>query len=123
MIVGGGPTGLTLSTLLGKLGVRSLLLERAPALTTHPQAHFVNNRTMEVGAGTCLSQHYGDGCSHLPATASHLLNVGLPCLNPGCPFVIDQHAGKERRYMIHFATLKAGSPDFEHMGLNAGCLS
>ena len=55
MIVGAGPTGLTLSTLLGKLGVKSLLLERAPALTTHLQAHFVNNRTMEVGAGTCLS--------------------------------------------------------------------
>ena len=55
MIVGAGPTGLTLSTLLGKLGVKSLLLERAPALTTHPNAHFVNNRNMEVGAGNCLS--------------------------------------------------------------------
>lgn len=37
IIVGAGPTGLTLSRLLSQQGVRSLLLERAPALTTHPQ--------------------------------------------------------------------------------------
>jgi choline dehydrogenase-like flavoprotein len=37
VIVGAGPTGLTLSRLLSQQGVRSLLLEAAPALTTHPQ--------------------------------------------------------------------------------------
>ncbi|KAK9819702.1 hypothetical protein WJX72_001426 [[Myrmecia] bisecta] len=47
-IAGGGPTGLTLSILLSRLGVPSLLLERSAALTKHPQAHFINNRTMEV---------------------------------------------------------------------------
>lgn len=37
IIAGAGPTGLTLSTLLSQFGIPSLLLERAQALTTHPQ--------------------------------------------------------------------------------------
>ena len=37
VIVGAGPTGLTLSALLSRMGVASLLLERAPSLTEHPQ--------------------------------------------------------------------------------------
>lgn len=47
-IVGAGPAGLTLSALLSKFGVPSILLERAPALPTHPQAHFINLRSMEI---------------------------------------------------------------------------
>ncbi|EEH52813.1 uncharacterized protein MICPUCDRAFT_48712 [Micromonas pusilla CCMP1545] len=49
LIVGGGPVGLTLSYLLSRAGVDSTLIERrADGATTHPQAHFVNNRTMEI---------------------------------------------------------------------------
>lgn len=47
-IVGAGPAGLTLSALLSRLGVPSILLEKAPALPTHPQAHFINLRSMEI---------------------------------------------------------------------------
>lgn len=47
-IVGAGPAGLTLSALLSKFGVPSILLERAPELPTHPQAHFINLRSMEL---------------------------------------------------------------------------
>ena len=47
-IVGGGPVGLTLALLLSKLGVRSTVLERLPAPSPHPQAHFINVRSMEV---------------------------------------------------------------------------
>ena len=48
VVVGAGPTGLTAALLLAKYGVPSLVLERSAALTTHPQAHFINHRTMEV---------------------------------------------------------------------------
>ena len=48
VIVGGGPVGLTMSILLSRLGVDSQLVERRAAPTTHPQAHFVNNRTREI---------------------------------------------------------------------------
>ena len=37
VIVGAGPTGLTLSKLLSQLGVQSLVAERASSITTHPQ--------------------------------------------------------------------------------------
>lgn len=49
-IVGGGPSGLLLSNLLSTYNTPSLLLEaRAPdQLFRHPQAHFMNTRTMEI---------------------------------------------------------------------------
>ena len=48
LIIGAGPVGLTLSALLRQLSVPSLVVERARRLTTHPQAHFINTRTMEI---------------------------------------------------------------------------
>lgn len=47
-IIGAGPAGLTLSALLSKFEVPSILLEKTPALPTHPQAHFINLRSMEI---------------------------------------------------------------------------
>jgi hypothetical protein len=43
---------LPLSTCSLPLGVGHVILERAAALTQHPQAHFINHRTMEVGSGS-----------------------------------------------------------------------
>jgi 2-polyprenyl-6-methoxyphenol hydroxylase-like FAD-dependent oxidoreductase len=48
LIVGGGPSGLMLSRLLDSYGTPSTVLEASPSLTTHPQAHFLNTRTMEI---------------------------------------------------------------------------
>jgi 2-polyprenyl-6-methoxyphenol hydroxylase-like FAD-dependent oxidoreductase len=48
VIIGGGPTGLTLALLLARRGIRSLLLERDTAPQPHPAAHILNTRTMEV---------------------------------------------------------------------------
>ena len=48
LIVGAGPTGLTLSALLSRFGIDHLVCERRARPTMHPQAHFVNNRTMEI---------------------------------------------------------------------------
>lgn len=47
-IVGAGPAGLTLSGLLSHFGVPSIVFEKASALPTHPQAHFINFRSMEI---------------------------------------------------------------------------
>ncbi|XP_075656926.1 uncharacterized protein LOC142627034 isoform X1 [Castanea sativa] len=48
LIVGAGPVGLVLSILLTKLGVKCAVLEKGKSFSKHPQAHFINNRTMEV---------------------------------------------------------------------------
>jgi 2-polyprenyl-6-methoxyphenol hydroxylase-like FAD-dependent oxidoreductase len=47
-IVGGGPVGLSLSLQLGRLGIRSVLVEQNASITTHPKARGVWARTMEL---------------------------------------------------------------------------
>ncbi|XP_010103188.2 uncharacterized protein LOC21390160 isoform X2 [Morus notabilis] len=48
LIVGAGPVGLVLSILLTKLGIKCAVLEKNKNFSNHPQAHFINNRSMEV---------------------------------------------------------------------------
>ncbi|KAJ7980129.1 FAD/NAD(P)-binding oxidoreductase family protein [Quillaja saponaria] len=48
LIIGAGPVGLILSILLTKLGVTCAVIERSKTFSKHPQAHFINNRSMEV---------------------------------------------------------------------------
>ncbi|KAG9446658.1 hypothetical protein H6P81_012786 [Aristolochia fimbriata] len=48
LIVGAGPVGLLLSILLTKLGIKCAVLEKNASFSQHPQAHFINNRSMEI---------------------------------------------------------------------------
>ena len=48
LIVGGGPVGLYASALLSSYGVPSLLVERSAQPSTHPRAHLINTRSMEL---------------------------------------------------------------------------
>jgi 2-polyprenyl-6-methoxyphenol hydroxylase-like FAD-dependent oxidoreductase len=49
LVVGGGPVGLATAFMLEKLyNVPTRVVERQKSPTSHPQAHFVNLRTMEV---------------------------------------------------------------------------
>lgn len=48
VIAGAGPVGLTLSALLSRYGVGNVVLEKKRELPKHPQAHFINCRSMEI---------------------------------------------------------------------------
>ncbi|KAF7808622.1 FAD/NAD(P)-binding oxidoreductase family protein [Senna tora] len=48
LVIGAGPVGLILSILLTKLGIKCAVLERNTTFSKHPQAHFINNRSMEI---------------------------------------------------------------------------
>ncbi|KAK1444179.1 TRK system potassium uptake protein [Babesia gibsoni] len=48
LVVGAGPVGVTLQLLLGRLGIPSLLAERNTMPRSHPRAHYISNRSMEV---------------------------------------------------------------------------
>ena len=47
-ILGGGPVGLLLSSQLSSYGIKHCIVERRLTPTQHPQAHFMNARTMEI---------------------------------------------------------------------------
>ncbi|MFN2427808.1 MAG: FAD-dependent monooxygenase, partial [Candidatus Binatia bacterium] len=48
LIVGGGPTGLTMALLLARLGMDFHVVERRPGPQRAPAAHVVNARTFEI---------------------------------------------------------------------------
>lgn len=48
LIVGGGPTGLIASVLLGRLGVSNILIDKHPSTSLFPKARKLNTRTMEI---------------------------------------------------------------------------
>jgi flavin-dependent dehydrogenase len=56
-IVGSGPVGLVLSSLLSHYGVNHVLIERRLHPVVHPQAHFLNARTMEILQLYCPKAH------------------------------------------------------------------
>ncbi len=48
LVVGAGPTGLTMALLLSRLGLRAHLVERRPTAQRAPAAHVINARTFEI---------------------------------------------------------------------------
>ena len=54
-IVGAGPVGLILSNLLKYYNISHYIIDRKTKPTTHPQAHFINNRSMEIFQ-SCMPQ-------------------------------------------------------------------
>lgn len=48
LIVGAGPVGAALANLCGHLGVRTLMIDRAPAITTHPRAIALDNEALRI---------------------------------------------------------------------------
>jgi 2-polyprenyl-6-methoxyphenol hydroxylase-like FAD-dependent oxidoreductase len=48
VVIGAGPTGLTLALLLARSGIASTLVEKHPQPQAHPAACILNTRTMEV---------------------------------------------------------------------------
>ncbi|GIX62267.1 FAD-dependent monooxygenase, putative [Babesia caballi] len=48
LVVGAGPVGVTLQLLLARWGVPCILAERNTRPRSHPRAHYISNRSMEV---------------------------------------------------------------------------
>ena len=48
LIAGGGPVGLMLATVLGRFGIRVMLVERNATTTRHPKMDITNGRSMEL---------------------------------------------------------------------------
>ena len=48
LIAGGGPVGLMLATVLGRFGIKTMLVERNSTTTRHPKMDITNGRSMEL---------------------------------------------------------------------------
>jgi 2,4-dichlorophenol 6-monooxygenase len=56
LIVGAGPTGLSMAILLRQRGYEPIIIERRESLTSYPAAHVVNTRSQEILAEMGLAQ-------------------------------------------------------------------
>lgn len=65
LIAGGGPTGLTLASLLARDGVNCILAERNPCTTQFPKMDITNGTSMEL-----LRRLVSDGSSAADAAMS-----------------------------------------------------
>jgi 2,4-dichlorophenol 6-monooxygenase len=48
LIIGAGPSGMVSALCLAQTGIRTIVVERAQGLSTHPKAHEVNGRSIEI---------------------------------------------------------------------------
>lgn len=48
LIVGAGPTGMVAALALAQRGVRSTIVDRRTTITTHPKAHEISSRSLEI---------------------------------------------------------------------------
>jgi len=72
LIVGAGPVGMTLAHRLDRLGVPCVVVERRPDTTTHPSAHVVNARTLEIWRQAGFDMAAIDALAKPPADAGHV---------------------------------------------------
>jgi len=89
LVVGAGPAGLTTAVTLARYGIRSMLVERRPALSGLPRATVVSTRSMELFRSWGLHEELRSGgldvewlmwtCETLArAEAGEAIEVGLP---------------------------------------------
>ncbi|MDX1958706.1 MAG: FAD-dependent monooxygenase [Leptospiraceae bacterium] len=48
LIIGAGPTGMTASLALSKLGISNIIIEKRDKLSPHPKAHELSSRSLEI---------------------------------------------------------------------------
>lgn len=81
LIVGAGPVGLTLSHLLSRIGISSLILERDSAFSDHPKAHVMSSRTLEIYSSIGLDQDIYN-LAPPPSEWQHFLYTNTLSSNP-----------------------------------------
>ena len=69
LIVGGGPCGLMAALLLGKSGIRTVVLEKHPGISHHPKAMGVTRRTAEIYRQLGLLEKMQEGGLRHPCQA------------------------------------------------------
>jgi 2-polyprenyl-6-methoxyphenol hydroxylase-like FAD-dependent oxidoreductase len=61
LIAGGSLVGMTMAMLLGRHGIRSLVVERHPGAAIHPRAALIMQRSMEILRGAGIEEQVRKG--------------------------------------------------------------
>jgi putative polyketide hydroxylase len=78
IVVGGGPCGHLSALLLGRLGIKTILLEKHPQVLNHPKAMGITARTAEIMRQIGLLENMLDSCmSEHPDAVSQWIKGGL----------------------------------------------
>jgi len=72
LVVGAGPTGMTLARLLANAGRRCLIVERRDGPQPNPSAHVVNARTLEIFRQGGLDMRAIDAIAKPPRDSGHV---------------------------------------------------
>lgn len=73
LIIGAGPSGMVSALCLAQNGIRSIVVERASSLSTHPKAHEVNARSIEILHGLGFTDAELEAEASLPADAARIV--------------------------------------------------
>ena len=87
LIIGGGPTGLLLSHLLSRLGLKSTIVERYPERLGAPKAHALSPRSLEICRqfGLDVRRVRNLGTPELMLSGSTLSPISVVKLSAFCP--------------------------------------
>ncbi|GAA5034342.1 FAD-dependent monooxygenase [Microbacterium fluvii] len=77
LVVGAGLAGATAGVLLGRHGIRTMMVSRAPWVANSPRAHIVNQRTMEVMRSIGLEQACVEAATPGELMANHVMMTAV----------------------------------------------
>ncbi|TNE47603.1 MAG: hypothetical protein EP343_18770 [Deltaproteobacteria bacterium] len=100
LVVGAGPSGMVSALCLARLGVPCVLIERSESLSTHPKAHELNARSIEilVALGFTYEELAQEASPHEDAAKvlmCHTIQQELGCIN-----LLDE-ANNPQKYQQH----------------------
>eukprot|EP01031_Cornospumella_fuschlensis_P039859 gene39859-48533_t len=99
-VVGAGPVGLLLAKRLRSYGLQCVLIERRRGPRTHPQAHFLSNRTMEIFRSTCFEEYIQMVQASPPSSAWSLYPWSLSSHDASRHFVYCSSVNTKRPYLV-----------------------
>ena len=86
VIIGGGPVGLTASLLLDRFRIAHVVVEAQDQPNEHPQAHFINTRSMEIFRELGLEATIREAAAPLDEWRHHVYATALAGARPAPSF-------------------------------------
>ena len=91
LIIGAGPSGLTLSALLAQQGVKNIVIDKKPATQKFPAAHVLRPYSMNIfssiGALEEIEENIADICKKMEIAKGNMVT----CIFPAATVILAKH--------------------------------